>query len=687
MQTGSTGWLEPCQSSVNAVFILAEKAEMEAVQKDYWYSLALLTFLIFSLFKATVQESADEAVTLEDGMILDCQCPWDGNLSMVSWTKVPDKVPIAVHHPRYGTKLAEGYDNRLEFLKRTSMDGSISMTNVTEQDVGLYRCSMQTFPLGSWTRDVQVQKANSSPYFVVALKEGENVTLVCPQASSTVKHVLIKKAEEGTTLGSCRLKGGVLVSDAEHHDEGVRVDCAAPIGVIFELYNVVEADEGRYWCWSDTENGLEIATFQLILHTQDALHTPTSDPEEAAVSSSSSTLQPEQVLEDPDPADGIPMTELPSSDAANGVSYPSAPSERILTTDSASSATTKSVPDPPAEGISNTKLASVVATTTLPHPLASTEGVSTTEMAPSVKDTIVSPSAPSEGKATTESALSVVATTESAPSVVATTESAPSVVATTESAPSVVATTETAPSFVATTESAPSVVATIVPHPPDPALTEGTSSSKLAPAVIATTVLHLPAPSEGIATTESAPSVIATTLPHPPGQTEGTSTTESAPSVIATTDPHPPDSAEEISTTESAPSVVATTVPHPPEPSEDMSTTDLSLSVKATTVPQSSDEVNNQLIPDEYWIYIYSGAGATGLSLLVLITVLVCCHRRRKRREAYRVKLHPGKRWRDSEQGGFYDRMRKGTRFGRHEPIYANVRTGQKHKHKPKRKR
>ena len=26
---------------------------------------------------------------------------------------------------------------------------------------------------------------------------------------------------------------------------------------------------------------------------------------------------------DPDPADGIPMTELPSSDAANGVSYPS----------------------------------------------------------------------------------------------------------------------------------------------------------------------------------------------------------------------------------------------------------------------------------------------------------------------------------------------------------------------------
>ena len=109
---------------------------------------------------------------------------------------------------------------------------------------------------------------DSSPYFVVALKEGENVTLVCPQASSTVKHVLIKKAEEGTTLGSCRLKGGVLVSDAEHHDEGVRVDCAAPIGVIFELYNVVEADEGRYWCWSDTENGLEIATFQLILHTQ-----------------------------------------------------------------------------------------------------------------------------------------------------------------------------------------------------------------------------------------------------------------------------------------------------------------------------------------------------------------------------------------------------------------------------------
>lgn len=95
-------------------------------------------------------------------MILDCLCPWDGNLSMVSWTKVPDRNPIAVFHPRFGANLAVGYNDRLEFLKRTSMDGSISFTNVTEEDAGLYHCSMQTFPLGTWTRDVQVVKESKS---------------------------------------------------------------------------------------------------------------------------------------------------------------------------------------------------------------------------------------------------------------------------------------------------------------------------------------------------------------------------------------------------------------------------------------------------------------------------------------------------------------------------------------------
>lgn len=96
-------------------------------------------------------------VNLQEGMVLNCVCPWSGNLSMVSWTKVPEKHPVAVFHPEYGVTFSHHYRERIEFLRTTPMDGSISMRNVTHQDIGVYHCSVQTFPRGPWTKDVQVE--------------------------------------------------------------------------------------------------------------------------------------------------------------------------------------------------------------------------------------------------------------------------------------------------------------------------------------------------------------------------------------------------------------------------------------------------------------------------------------------------------------------------------------------------
>lgn len=109
------------------------------------------------LYPVAVQEMEAATVRLEEGMILDCLCPWDGNLSMVSWTKVPDKDPVAVFHPEYGVAFSHHYRERIEFLRTTPMDGSISMRNVTHQDIGVYHCSVQTFPQGPWTRNIQVE--------------------------------------------------------------------------------------------------------------------------------------------------------------------------------------------------------------------------------------------------------------------------------------------------------------------------------------------------------------------------------------------------------------------------------------------------------------------------------------------------------------------------------------------------
>ncbi|XP_041923211.1 CD226 antigen isoform X6 [Alosa sapidissima] len=595
---------------------------MEAVQRDYWYSLALLTFLI--ILKASLQKSGDETVRLEDGMILECLCPWDGNLSMVSWTKVPGKNPIAVYHPRFGPNLAVGYNDRLAFLNRTSMDGSISIANVTEEDAGLYQCSMQTFPLGTWTRDVQVIKENFLPHSEVTMMVGGNLTVVCPIYNYTVSEdfvseILIRKDDQEHIIGRCILQDGTYVLKDQH--ETIPVNCADPhLGVTFELNNLIIADEGRYRCLMSTEHGVEIFTYQLTVHSQDELHTPTIGPEEAG---SSSTLHQVQVLEDVNPSEGIPVTELPPSDTAHDVTDPSAPAERMFTTDSASSATTNSVrhPSGPVEGMSTTALASVIAIT-VPHTL---EGC--------------------------------------------------------RSPPQFGPCRGSFPRFYydVTTQSCESFIY---------GGCRGNSNSFLTQEECESTCKSITGPSEGV-TTELTPSVLATTMPHPPAPSEGKSTTDLAPSVVAITVP-PPAPSEEASSTESAPDV-ATTVPLPPEPSEGISATEPAPSAKATTVPHSTDNGYSWMdfldIPEEYRIYVYAGSGAAGLLLLLLIIILVCLYRRKKRREAYRVKLHPGRRWRDSEQGGFYDRMRKGTRWGRQEPIYANVRTGHKHKYKPKQKR
>lgn len=108
----------------------------------------------------SVQVKAPETtVTLQEGMILDCLCPWSGQLTMVSWNKASLSQPVAVYHPQLGTNFAPSYDGRVAFLKTTPMDGSISIMNVSQSDVGQYYCSLQTYPQGSWTKKTFVKKS------------------------------------------------------------------------------------------------------------------------------------------------------------------------------------------------------------------------------------------------------------------------------------------------------------------------------------------------------------------------------------------------------------------------------------------------------------------------------------------------------------------------------------------------
>ncbi|XP_028290680.1 CD226 antigen isoform X2 [Gouania willdenowi] len=266
---------------INAAFILSQRGKMEAVQKSSWY-FVVLVFLPF--LKVSFQEKETlMTVRLEEGMVLDCLCPWDGNFSMVSWTKVPNKSPLAVFHPEFGTDYSTLYKDRVQFLRMTHMDGSISIRNVTHQDIGLYLCSVQTFPQGPWTRSLQVEDLDEPPEEVdttdtpapelisvdleLEAEQSSNVTIVCNrQLNSSVYQVILEKMlhqQPWVIIGVCKKVEGGLVSE-DYSDKG-RVDCEDSLDVSLSLTHVGHEDQGFYRCSFSTDAGLQVTTVQLTV--------------------------------------------------------------------------------------------------------------------------------------------------------------------------------------------------------------------------------------------------------------------------------------------------------------------------------------------------------------------------------------------------------------------------------------
>ncbi|XP_010889501.1 CD226 antigen isoform X2 [Esox lucius] len=268
---------------------------METVQKDHWYFMVLLVFLL--ILKVSIQQSGSVAtVKLGEGMVLGCVCPWDGNLSMVSWTKLIrfEKAPVAVYHPEYGVYISPPYQTRIRFLKTTPMDGSVTLRNVSQEDAGLYHCSVQTFPQGSWAIDIRVEldpgtveeetveETNihlneTHPEVIKADTEltaerSENLTISCiHQHNGSVYRVTLEKLDRGGTGGGvlmalCQLKDGGLF-EVNYTDRGV-VNCSRRLDADLQLDGVTEQDGGLYRCRFSTDAGDLTTTVRLTVPRQ-----------------------------------------------------------------------------------------------------------------------------------------------------------------------------------------------------------------------------------------------------------------------------------------------------------------------------------------------------------------------------------------------------------------------------------
>ncbi|XP_054621808.1 CD226 antigen [Dunckerocampus dactyliophorus] len=265
---------------INAAFILLRRAKMDVVQKERWYFMALILLLFLQgACPGGVHNKETVTVHLQEGMLLDCLCPWDGNLTMVSWTKDPDSNSIAVFHPEYGVATTYHYRNRIEFLRTTPMDGSITLRNVTHQDIGVYRCSVQTFPQGTWATIIQVEDLDEPPEeddnnseltdadAHLTAEPGNNLTVECSHGhNGTVLQAVVEHMAPGhpwVVVGICkRVEGGTL---SEDYSERGQIACEDSLAVSLHLMAVAQEDGGLYRCSFSTDAGLRTSTVMVTV--------------------------------------------------------------------------------------------------------------------------------------------------------------------------------------------------------------------------------------------------------------------------------------------------------------------------------------------------------------------------------------------------------------------------------------
>ncbi|XP_021122682.1 CD226 antigen isoform X2 [Anas platyrhynchos] len=122
----------------------------------------------------------DSIVKLSEKMKLECIYPKKAVIIQTSWMKhnVTYKENIAVLHANYGIHIEDKYKGRIYFENASREDKSLSFIKSTLEDVGLYFCSIATYPDGTWEKVIEVIQPDSDFATYRCVATGRNKTYV-----------------------------------------------------------------------------------------------------------------------------------------------------------------------------------------------------------------------------------------------------------------------------------------------------------------------------------------------------------------------------------------------------------------------------------------------------------------------------------------------------------------------------
>ncbi|XP_033914233.3 CD226 antigen-like [Acipenser ruthenus] len=234
----------------------------------------LLLMILFRLRKGATL-TADTTVKMEQNLTLKCECPWSGNLSQINWERKSDskKELVAVYNKQHGLTFSNKYEARIVFLNSSSMDGSITIINASAEDLGLYQCSIQTFPKGSWIKHLLVENSdgfgNRNSDSEELVEKGHHFMLRCHYVlNGTVYRVAIERIGEKhkDTIALCSFSDGKIIGP--DYKERTLVNCSRPLSINLLLMNITINDEGVYRCLFSTDRGNHTTTISLSVRKE-----------------------------------------------------------------------------------------------------------------------------------------------------------------------------------------------------------------------------------------------------------------------------------------------------------------------------------------------------------------------------------------------------------------------------------
>ncbi|XP_062424508.1 CD226 antigen [Rhea pennata] len=232
-----------------------------------------ITFLMVALqlYGTGVEgKFVDSTVKLTEKVKLDCVYPKKAMIIQTSWMKrnLTHKANIAVLHPIYGIHIENNYKGRIHFQNDSGKDKSLSFIKSTLEDVGVYFCSIQTYPDGIWEKVIKIiqpadafelpEKQNN----LVLTEPGGNVTFTCPyNIGDSVQQVMWEriKADRIDSIALCNSLGEK--SFGSDFEERALVACAPEAGSTVVLRNVTASDFAMYRCVATGRNRTHAMSF------------------------------------------------------------------------------------------------------------------------------------------------------------------------------------------------------------------------------------------------------------------------------------------------------------------------------------------------------------------------------------------------------------------------------------------